>query len=235
MKKYRWPSVWAMDYVDKGYHYGVEKAGAIPIGLHNTASIEMLEEYLDMVDGIVFTGGTDVNSNYFNQPRNKTCSRFVEPRDRFEIELAKLAVKRKIPLYCICRGHQVLNIAMRGTLYQDVGLLDGEVLRHPDIREGLDSFHFISIGKDTLLYDIIRSRRIKVNSAHHQVVDRLGEGLTVAARSSDGVIEALDMADHPFILSAQWHPERMQDKDHARRMFSAFVDSAMKYKRGTLR
>jgi putative glutamine amidotransferase len=124
---------------------------------------------------------------------------------------------------------------MGGGLYQDTGLVDGDVLRHPDIREGIDSFHFITIMRETLLHDILQSRRIKVNSAHHQVVNKLGDGLSEAAKSSDGIIEALEMKEHPFILSVQWHPERMQKTAHTRKMFQAFIDYALKYKHGTLR
>ena len=226
---YRWPMIYAMDYLNKAYHYCIEKTGGAPLGLFNTGDDTVIMKYLDMVDSVLFTGGVDVNAKRFGQKRHRTASRYSDIRDTFEIKLINGAIKRGMPIFCICRGHQVLNVALGGDLYQDTKLMPVKTIKHTTIKEGVDSHHYISIEKDSLLYDILKSKRIKVNSAHHQVVNNPGKGLVISARAADSVTEALDMPGYPFMLSVQWHPERIPQAAHTQKLFEAFVSHARKY------
>jgi putative glutamine amidotransferase len=225
-KHHRWPLVWEFDYLNKAYHYAVEKSGGIPVGLFSTRDKSIIGRYLDLLDGVIFTGGTDINAKYFRQKRHPSCTKFVEPRDSFELELIKKALKRKLPIMCICRGHQLLNIALGGDLNQDIKLLGRKTLKHDQVKSGIDSNHRIYLNKQSILYRILKKDSILVNSSHHQIINNLGKNLRIVATSADGVIEALEMQGYPFLLSIQWHPERIFRRSHSRNLFSCFVDIA---------
>jgi putative glutamine amidotransferase len=220
---YRWPSSRTFDYLNKAYHYAIEKSGGLPIGLFNTMSKSAAGDYLDKVDGLVLTGGPDVESKLYGQAQHHTSSQPTKVRDRFELDLIEQAMKRKLPIFCICRGHQLLNVASGGDLYQDLKLIGKKTVRHKRISPAIDADHQVTLNEDTLLYKLIKAKRITVNSSHHQTICNLGRGLKIAATSADGVIEAVELADYPFLLSVQWHPERIIQRAHARKLFTAFI------------
>lgn len=225
----RWPSRFEFDWCNKAYHYAIERAGGIPVGLFNTADKRMIGEYLKQVDGILFTGGADLRSKFYNQIQHPTTSPSGLERDGFEISLVGAALKAEIPIFCICRGHQVLNAYLKGTLYQDLSLFPVKTLVHVDSNQSGKVFHEVELVKGSLLYDIIRKKRITVNSSHHQFVKNLGKGLRAAAAAPDGVLEGMELTDYPFLLSVQWHPERIWEYSHSRKLFKAFVSQAAKY------
>ena len=134
---------------------------------------------------------------------------------------------------CICRGHQLLNIARGGDLYQDIKITKRKMQKHGEMRPGIDSNHKIYINRQSRLFRILRRDFILANSNHHQIINKLGRGLKVAATSADGVIEALDMPGYPFLLSLQWHPERIFNRAHSRKLFTAIVEAAGAQKRST--
>lgn len=214
------------DYLNKAYHYAIEKSGGIPLGLFNTDSKTLIDSYLESVDGILFTGGYDMNAKYFGQKPHNSSSKPIEPRDKFELALMKKALKKKVPILCICRGHQLLNVALGGDLYQDIASYKRDALRHNQKTPGIDIRHSAVIYPGTLLNKILGSRKIICNSSHHQAVNRLGKGLAVAAVAPDGVVEAVDLPGYPFLLSIQWHPERIFSSQYSRKLFKAFIDAA---------
>jgi len=214
------------DYLAKLYHYAIEKTAGRPIGLFNTYNLALIKDYLNLVDGLVFTGGYDLDSKYFHQHPHPRSSKPREPRDWFELTLLTEAIKLKKPIFCICRGHQLLNVARGGSLYQDFSLVDFKVLSHygGDPIKGID--HLVNIYQDSLLFDILGRQKIKCNSSHHQAIDKVGKGLIVSAQTADGIIEGLELAGYPFLLSVQWHPERIFKRSHSRRLFQAFISAA---------
>ena len=224
----RFPTSHEFDYLGKAYHYAVEKTGGLPLGLFNTYNEAIAADYLETIDGLIFTGGPDIDSSYFGQKPHPKSSRPAKIRDKFEIDLIKKALDMKIPVLCICRGHQLLNIALGGTLFQDLKLFPGPALSHSSPRFVVDTGHAVYIIQNSQLYSIVKKHRITCNSSHHQVIDELGEGLTATAWTSDGVVEAIELPDYPFLISVQWHPERIFQKAHARQLFEALVAAARK-------
>jgi putative glutamine amidotransferase len=222
----RWPSRYEFDWCNKAYHYAIEKSGGLPIGLFNTADNKRIPEYLEMVDGVLFTGGADLRSKYYGQKQHQTTSPSGLERDGFEIRLMGAILKTKKPVFCICRGHQVLNTHLKGTLYQDLSLFPAATLAHADSGQTAKVFHDVDLIKDSLLYEIIGKSRITVNSSHHQFVKDLGKGLRAAAVAPDGVLEGMELEKHPFLISVQWHPERIWDNAHSRKLFRAFIAQA---------
>jgi putative glutamine amidotransferase len=219
----RWPSRYEFDWCIKTYHYAIEKSGGLPIGIYNTPNKRLIRDYLEMVDGVLFTGGADIRPKYFGQKPHPATSPSGPERDGFELSLMGEVLKSNKPIFCICRGHQVLNTYLKGTLYQDLSLYPAVPLVHADSNQTGKVFHKTRLIKESLLYDIIGQDSITVNSSHHQFVRDLGKGLKATAAAPDGIIEGLELADYPFLVSVQWHPERIFDKSHSKKLFKAFI------------
>lgn len=159
-------------------------------------------------DAIVFTGGIDMdtleNNNYANAPKE-----FNRVRDQFEMAVLKKALQERKPILGICRGLQLINVYLGGTLHLDNGEAKNKIHR----RETEDQIHTIQVEKDSLFHSIVKQELGEVNSAHHQSIDILGSGLKAVAHTEDGVIEVIESAnpEEQFLLAVQWHPERMKD------------------------
>ena len=138
----------------------------------------------------------------------------VNTADSFELEIIKAAIKKRIPVLGICRGLQVINVALGGTLYQDLECVPHHVIRHANPKEMLRVRHKVAIEKGTILRKIIGFDRIEVNSS---------KGLTVSAHSPDGIIEGVENPDYRFFIAVQWHPELTPRQDHSRKLFRAFI------------
>ena len=167
-------------------------------------------------DALILSGGVDIHPKFYkNEKVNYPHSpkKFNEQRDEFEIAVFHLAQKANKPVLGICRGFQLINCIYKGTLKQDIGdelnkIHKAEIINH--IQK--DKAHGLDIEEGTILYDIVKARRLVVNSAHHQTIDKPGEGLKVNCRSDDGLIEGFEREypnGKPFLLTVQWHPERM--------------------------
>jgi putative glutamine amidotransferase len=185
------------------------------------------------VDGMVFTGGADIQpSRYGKQAEVRLCEEIDEERDQTEFHLADVAEQEGLPVLGICRGMQLLNVHRGGTLITDLETFGGAM--HKKV-EGKDTQHTIKVEPASFLKRIMREPTGEINSAHHQAVERIGDGLTVSARAEqDGTIEALEWADatgKPFFLAVQWHPERMDYDDRfAGRLFETFLWEASAHK-----
>ncbi|MES1216172.1 MAG: gamma-glutamyl-gamma-aminobutyrate hydrolase family protein [Bacteroidota bacterium] len=162
-------------------------------------------------DGLVLSGGIDIHSDLYNGPHDyphKPEEGWNTERDLFEKGLYEYALKNSLPILGVCRGLQLVNVLQGGTLKQDLGDLNDS---HKAVQE-LDKEHVIDVYNNTLLSEIVTVKSGKVNSAHHQVIDKLGEDLMINCLSDDGAIEGTEWKDKkgkPFMLCVQWHPERM--------------------------
>ena len=178
------------------------------------------------VDGILFTGGADIQpARYGKQDEEYLCSEIDESRDQIEFRIADEAEKNDTPVLGICRGLQLLNVHRGGTLITDIEAFGGSSHRKVD---GFDARHNIRIEPGSYLRRILSEGEGEVNSAHHQAVERVGDGLTASARATgDGTIEALEWEDatgKPFLLAVQWHPERMDfSENFSNRIFETFL------------
>lgn len=189
---------------------------------------------LDRADGLVLTGGGDVDPALYHRVGVDNLVRGVDSkRDEFELRAIKRALHLKLPMLGICRGLQVVNVALGGTLFAD--LVSSGYQNHR--QEGsVELLHSIAIEPDTVLWHIVGATKGDVNSAHHQAADVIGQGLRICARSSDGVVEALEWSDpsfKPFLLLVQWHPERMNNVDNptSRNILQAFLHGVQTTKR----
>jgi gamma-glutamyl-gamma-aminobutyrate hydrolase PuuD len=171
--------------------------------------------------GLVLTGGVDVNPRLYCEKRGPGTDHPNRPRDASELALLRQALERDIPVLCICRGHQLLNVALGGSLLQHI---DGDPHRaRPD---GQSRFHDVTVEAGTRLASIYGPNpAMRVNSRHHQAVtpERLAPGLHVSARSPDGFIEGIESRSHRWVVGVQWHPERPEMRPAADPLFAAFV------------
>lgn len=190
------------------YTKGVIEGGGIPIIIPTTGDIEIIKEQLNLIDGLILSGGPDINPIYYGEDFKEKIGVISPERDDNEIKILKEFLKTEKPILGICRGHQLLNVYFGGTLYQDLSYFEMEPLKHrQDLYPELE-IHNVAIEKNSIL-EKLYGESIRTNSFHHQAINKLGEGFKVIARSSDGIVEAIEKIDHKFCLGIQWHPEMM--------------------------
>ena len=208
------------DYVD-----AVRAAGGIPVILPPIDGD--VTEALRAMQGLILSGGGDIDPAEYGQAAHATNYDINPERDRFELALARAALAQgDLPMLCICRGMQVLNVAIGGDLVQHIPDRFGEDLlhRHPE-RKAIP--HVVEMESGCTLAGIACERALTVQSWHHQAVDRVGCGLRAVAWAPDGVVEAVESTTHAFVVGVQWHPEidARQDRS-AQRLFETFVKTA---------
>ena len=190
-----------------------------------TAPAGSLQQYADMADGFLFTGGLDYPPELYGQEAHPTVHEQTRERTDTDLALMRLALASPKPILGTCAGLQLMNICMGGALVQHLSTAGTHTAKHAE----LDAEHAVSVARGTLLHKILGKATITINSAHHQAADpdRLGKGLTVSASAPDGTIEGLELArpDGRFFLFVQWHPERILDDGHRSRVFKAFVEA----------
>lgn len=219
----------SLTYIKKGYLEGILKAGGLPILIPAAADDTVLEEFIDRCDGFLVSGGPDVDAKYYgedNMPYNGDISPY---RDYIEIFIAKKAVEYNKPIFGICRGIQVINVAMGGTLYQDIGsqVKDREVIKHSQAAPRWYPTHDILIEKGSKVWQSFKGDCVGVNSFHHQAVRDAAPGFVVTSRAPDGIIESIEHCSHRFAVGVQWHPELMWEEDAAHlKLFEDFVMAA---------
>lgn len=191
-----------------GYYTSILKAGGLPLIIPPCENNDILINLLEQVDGILLTGGADVNPLFFGEEPVRELHGINPYRDRQEWMLTRLAVNRQVPILGICRGMQMLNLALGGSLYQDIYSQRSETtLKHSQDMDRAFASHHIQITPDSLLARILNTTRVPVNSFHHQAVKEAAPGLQVSAVAPDGVIEAIESTEYKSILGVQWHPE----------------------------
>lgn len=181
---------------------------------------------LDLVDGLLLAGGGDLDPQLYGGRDHPLLYMISSERDRFEMELAGDAIDRTdLPMLCICRGMQVLNVAAGGTLHAHVPDIFGEQVLHR-LPPRLPTRHPVRVQSDSRLAGLLGESEVEVCSWHHQALDRLGSGLRAIAWSEDGVIEAVEHVGLPWCFGVQWHPEMQSAEVPQRRLFEAFVEAA---------
>jgi len=214
-------------FIADAYCEAVVKSGGYPVILPGIAGVKISRPYLAAVNGLILTGGGDVDPVYFNEEPQLGLGEITPDRDRFEIMLVKAALRKNIPILGICRGAQVLNIACGGTVIQHIPSGVRKPLKHFQSAPRWYPTHKITVADNSRLAKIMGIRVARVNSFHHQAVRQPAPGFTACARSSDEVIEAIEHPGYRFVIGVQWHPECMVDKDkNSAQLFREFIAAA---------
>lgn len=209
--------------VNSEYIDAITRAGGLSVMIPPTSTPEDIEEYLNLCDGVLITGGLDIAPLLYGEMTIAQCGSFDPEVDRSNLALVKTALRRKLPLLGICRGIQLLNVALGGSLYQDIAAQRPGGINHATTYMRCDTAHPVQIMPDSPLHTIFPQPEILVNSLHHQGIKDLGAGLSVAAVAPDGVIEAVYLPKEP-VMAVQWHPEMMLVKDNAMLiLFQSFI------------
>jgi putative glutamine amidotransferase len=180
-----------------------------------------------VLDGILLSGGADLDPSYFGEEPHPHLGHIDPERDEFELALVRAAIEAGTPLLAICRGIQVLNVAMGGTLYQDIQSQVKGAIKHRQDAPRYHASHKVVVERHSKLAGMVGAGDVAVNSFHHQAIRNVAPGFFVSARSTDGVIEAIESAHDLFVVGVQWHPECMTDSYPAMlEIFAAFVAEA---------
>ena len=217
-------SIWMLP----GYMDGLLSAGALPVILPFSTENSDLERIFEICDGFLFTGGQDVSPALYNEIPIDGINCICEKRDILEIEIFRRAFALDKPILGICRGIQLINVAMGGTLYQDLHLqYPSDIIHRQSPPYDIPS-HTVTIEERCPLFNCLGINSADVNSSHHQAIKNLAPGLKAMAYSADGIIEAVYSPDRTFLWAVQWHPERLYNKDeNNKKIFNAFVRSML--------
>ncbi len=213
------------------YLDAVAHGGGIPLVLPLKASREDLAAIVEKMDGIILIGGPDIHPFRFHEETHAACGEASLIRDELELTLLSVAMEQKKPILGVCRGVQLINVGLGGTLYQDLKSQWKEEfpIAHDQPFEGTVTSHTVEVLPDTLLSNIIKKQKIEVNSFHHQAIKDLAPGLKVCGYAPNHLIEAVELPDYPFLLGVQWHPEYLFPvNEDASKIFTAFVDVCRK-------
>lgn len=210
----------------ENYFTALSRHGALPIALPH--EVEKVNAYLDLIDGLVVTGGAfDVPPEMYGDATKHAKTSLKENRSAFEFAITRGALERKIPVLGICGGQQLLNVALGGTLIQHIPDTVKNALEHEQKNPRHEPGHEVRITEGTLLHKIVGGNMMAVNTAHHQAVAKVAPGAVANAFTSDGVIEGIELPQsaHPFCLGVQWHPEYHVDAGDDK-IFAAFIKAA---------
>jgi putative glutamine amidotransferase len=210
-------------YGERAMLDAIARAGGVPFVIPIWAAGRDVKRAVDAVDGVIISGGADVSPQHYGEtPRNPAWAGHPE-RDAFELAIVRAARRRTIPVLGICRGHQLLNVAFGGSLWQDLVTMRDGSLVHRDASIYDDLSHALRVEPGSRVAKLLgTSGEITTNSIHHQGVKRLGRGLVATAWAPDGLIEAIECLRDRFTVGVQWHPEWM-DAPEQRRLFRGFV------------
>lgn len=208
-------------YMQSKYTASLRRAGAEALWIEP----DNLEQAIDAMlrcDGLLLSGGEDVNPAYYGQIATEKCGKIIPARDHAEMKMLEAFLATGKPVLGICRGEQLMNVYFGGTLHQDIGTV--ATCCHKDFRRKNLGNHQVSVISGTKLAEIFGQETFTVNSLHHQAVDKIAPELILAATGEDGIVEAVEHPDHRFCIGVQWHPEHMSAYSKLqRKIFDAFV------------
>ena len=225
----RYDFEWTGLAIGDGYLSGLLEAGGVPIVLPTTHDPAIIDRLVKACDGFLIPGGQDIDPSRYGRSRKPHTHRSATARDKMEDVLVKAVVAADKPLLGVCRGMQSLNVALGGTLHQDIHAEQNpDSLPHVQGRPFDMPAHMVDIVEGSKLSECVHAPRLGVNTIHHQSVAKLGEGLVVSATSpDDGVVEGIEMPGKRFVVGVQWHPEHMwRTRPHSKDLFRAFVEAA---------
>ena len=215
-------------YVNSAYLHAVQQAGGVPVALPPQLSSASMRQLAGDLQGLLLTGGGDMDPALFGETPHVTLYDVAPSRDTLETSVLHVALDRGLPVLAVCRGLQVLNVALGGSLYQDVGTDPGTQTAHSQKEPRDQPTHKVKLTPGCRLAATLGADELEVNSMHHQAIKRLGRGLTAVAWAPDQIVEGAEIGDPSrFVLGVQWHPEELVGhSEPARRLFAALVAAA---------
>ena len=222
-------------YVNSAYLHAVQQAGGLPVPLPPQLSAASLRQLGAELHGLLLTGGGDIDPALFGQAPHATLYDVAPSRDTLETSALSLALERGVPVLAVCRGLQVLNVALGGTLHQDVATEPGTQIPHGQTEPRDQPTHKVKVAPGSRLAETLGADELEVNSMHHQALHRLGRGLTAVAWAPDQLVEGAEVADPArFVLGVQWHPEDLADSEpKMKSLFDAFIEAAAAWHSGS--
>lgn len=215
--------------IQNTYIQAVIAGGGIPFVIP-TGIERDVQQITKILDGLLISGGGDMNPYEFNEEPLPQLGNVTPERDSMELELVRHMLALDKPILGICRGHQVLNVAFGGTLYQDIiSQSANPILQHDQKAKRDHPSHAVHIEKGTMLESVATSEKIMVNSFHHQALKDIPTPLIVSGKASDGIVEAIESTGHRFVIGVQWHPEALMEKDDqvSFRLFSDYMKACL--------
>ncbi|MFF2753553.1 gamma-glutamyl-gamma-aminobutyrate hydrolase family protein [Psychrobacillus sp. NPDC058041] len=207
----------------------IAKFGGVPLVLPNMV-YDGIDRIAEMIDGLLLTGGGDIDPTLFGEEPQQGLGEITPERDAFEIALILKMLELNKPILGICRGAQILNIAVGGDMFQDIySQIKCKLLQHSQKAPRWHASHYVQVTKGSILHEIVQTKQFKVNSYHHQANRGVPNDFEVSAVSSDGIVEAIESKKHRFVLGVQWHPEYLllkKDSESAA-IFRAFIDACL--------
>lgn len=214
-------------YLNRAYVWAVENAGGTSVILPVTRDPEAIARYLGLVDGLLLSGGVDVAPACFGEAPHPQLGTVDDDRDATELPLIREALAQDMPMFAICRGIQSLNVALGGTLYQDIPAQTPSSIHHQQSDVGIprsQTSHSVHIALDSRLRHIVGLPEMQTNSFHHQALKQVAAGLVVTACAPDDIIEAAESPAHRYVVAVQFHPEETAPNDlPSRQLFEAFI------------
>lgn len=216
---------YARAYVNHDYVAAVQAAGGIPLIIPLNTDEEIIAAQLAKVDGLIISGGYDVNPLVFGEEPHRLLGMTVDDRDTFDILLIKAALAAKKPIFGICRGIQIINAACGGTLYQDCTLAEDSYVKHWQGNQPAHRTHTVQIEKNSALYAALGETAL-VNSFHHMALKAVAPGFKITARAADGIIEAFEKEQGSFVLAVQFHPEMLHRDADMLQLFKLLIEKS---------
>lgn len=226
--EYRTPQI----LLGSPYIEAIERVEATPLLITPAHGESSIIDLLEMSDGLMLTGGEDVDPSRYGQKPHPKLETVNHQRDEMEFLVLERALEMGVPILAVCRGLQILNVAFGGTLYQDLPTQKPEGVAHEQNAPINERWHATTVEPDSRVAELFGATEFQINSFHHQGIDRLGEGLRPVGWAEDGLVEAVEATDHPWVIGVQWHPERGEaelpgHRGHPDwRLFAAFAAEA---------
>jgi putative glutamine amidotransferase len=213
------------------YCDAIQNAGGLPIIIPHSQSRTQIRHIMQRVDGLLISGGGfDIDPSYYGEQPITQLGKIKAQRTFTEMESIALGLQRDLPMLGICGGAQAINVALGGSLYQDIATQLPNAREH---QQKHSNGHVIELLRGTLLHKIFKRQKMKVNTTHHQAIRDPGKGLVINATASDGIVEGIESTKHSFVLGVQWHPEVLAQRSPAhRKIFSSFIAICKRLQRG---
>lgn len=215
----------------EAYSRAIAECGGIPILIPYVKNTDIYDDIIRKCDGIFVTGGADIDPRRYGDDKKNTCGQIQSLRDEMEFNILGEALCNNMPILAVCRGVQLLNVYLGGTLYQDIPTEKPSLINHVQKEDRFEPSHSVRVVEGSPLFKLVGENKMVANSFHHQAIKDLAEELEIMAYADDGIIEAVHLPTKAYVRGYQWHPERLFDtEENNRKIFLDFINACIKEK-----